>query len=81
MRGPISLSRTHPRVGELPLASTCAITSRPVAGDRDLQCGRNSLLLLALSHGAPFWNWHRFPPSSQLSRFNPVLNPKTRNTR
>jgi hypothetical protein len=52
MRGLVSWSRTCPRLGELPLASTCAITSKPVAGDRYLLCGRNSLFSLALSHGA-----------------------------
>jgi len=54
VRGPISRSRTYPRVVELPLASTCAITSKPVAGrPLSVRSGRNSLLSLSHLHGAP----------------------------
>jgi hypothetical protein len=77
VREPVSPSRIHPLVGELPLASTCAITSKPVAGGRCRLMRPQFVVVAFASAWCPSSDWPLILPFLRSNRFNPAQAHKT----
>ncbi len=77
MRGPAPWSRTNPRLGELSLVFTCAITSKPVAGGRLLSVRPQFVVFACAFAWRPKFELAPVSAVPAIQSLNSALDPKT----